>query len=114
MVTWIEIAEKYPNERIGIVEHLKGNIRFKKALMAFEHTEIGVMVKMRDGTESNALRDWARYFINLHLADIEDMTKGIEDDRREIAEIERLPGTRQGNLITGNAPDIEQAEGRTL
>lgn len=90
-MTWLEIAQKYPEQKESIIEHVKDNIRHNKDLIKFKNSEIGCMVKLRNTfPRSNAVGDWTRYFINLHTADIERMTGEIEDARREIDEITRL------------------------
>lgn len=91
MVTWLAIAKQYPDDRPFIIEHIKENIRHKKTIIRHENSELGVMVKIRDTfSDMNAIQDWSRYFINLHMAEIEDQTKEIEDDRREIDAIKGL------------------------
>jgi hypothetical protein len=98
---------------VALIDHIKLMIRIKKSQIKFYHSEIACMVRLRE-MQNQGIKDYCRYFITLFTANIEDLTQEIENDRREITEIEGLSGAGSGDKLTGNAPSPGEADGRPV
>lgn len=90
-MSWLDVAKQYPECRSLIVEHIKGNISYSQDMLRFKHEEIGLMARVRNNSPPDSeLKQWTQFFITLFTAETEELTSGIEDDRRTITEITGL------------------------